>query len=74
MNDNLINKYSLFADLLEKGKIYLDPEVDFPEVCRRLEVASRDMDDLLQEELGMTGDEVLSAYRRIAVDAVSNLH
>lgn len=74
MDDKLFCKYSFFADLMVTGRIYLDPDVDFTSVCRCLEVPVADMDALLLGELGMTGDELFSTCRRIAVDAVSNLY
>ncbi len=74
MNDKLYDKYALLAEMIETGKVYLDPSVDFGHLCRSLGVRAAAMDALFRRELGMGGDEVLSAYRRMALEEVSMLH
>ena len=56
--------FSTFFRLMETERIWLDPDVDFPCICRILDVPRRPFDRFLYHELGFRGAEILSLYRR----------
>ena len=55
--------YSLFGKLLDEDFLFVDPSVDFRWICRALGAPRRKLDKYIYSELGMGGDEVISAYR-----------
>lgn len=61
--DTLMSKYALLERLLNEEKIYLDRELAFSRVCGWLVVPELPMDALLRQELGLGGEELLSALR-----------
>ena len=52
--------------MMNEGKIWLDPTVSFPGICRVLGVSIRRFNRFLTRELGFTGDEILYIYRASA--------
>lgn len=57
--------YTEFGRLMVEEKIYLDPSLDYGDLCRRhLGVESYRLDELLLDELGMTGEELIAVFRR----------
>lgn len=59
----LMKNYELFALLLEKGLAEKNPYLDFQTVCRCLGAAPSDLDEILRDETGFGGDEILERYR-----------
>ena len=59
----LEENYDLLDRLVSDEKIYLDPSFPFERVCRLLGVRRRDMDALLQRELGLDGDTLFKSLR-----------
>ena len=58
----LEENYDLLDRLVSDEKIYLDPSFPFERVCRLLGVRRRDMDALLQRELGLDGDTLFKSF------------
>lgn len=56
--------YSRLERLLTDEKIYLIPDLTFETLCSWLEVLPADLENLIFEELGLTGQELLDRYRR----------
>ncbi len=57
--------YSDFAQMLLADRIYEDDTVTFPDICRALGVSPGRLNDLLREELGMDGSEVLYSFQKV---------
>ena len=55
LQDKFEKFLALFADAVEKGCEL----PDYPLICRRLRVSPADLDEILEEELGVTGAELL---------------
>lgn len=62
--DMIKEAYAEFGRLMVEEKIYLDPSLDYGELCRRLGVESYLLDEFLLDELGMTGEELIAVFRR----------
>jgi len=60
---NLQESYSLFERLMHERKIYLEESIDFLAICRLLNVDSKSFDDLIHNETGYWGNELISLYR-----------
>jgi len=58
--------YSDLWHLVDKEEIYLKT-VDFDLVCKMINAPRKEMDDLLIEELGYSGEELLKTFREKAV-------
>ena len=56
--------FANFERLMEKDRIWLDPDVDFSCICRILDLPRRRFDRFLYGELGFHGEEILAIYRR----------
>lgn len=52
-----------FERLMDKEKVYLNPDVSFHTICRSLSVSPSSLDEILLQELGMNGDELVDFYR-----------
>ena len=55
--------YALLERLVDEERIYLDPSFTFGRVCRLLGVSHREMDAMLERELGLGGQEMFDALR-----------
>jgi hypothetical protein len=62
MND-IFHFYVLFEKLLDEDFLFVHPSVDFRSLCGAIGAPRRRLDNYIKSELGMTGDEVISAYR-----------
>ncbi len=49
--------------MLEEDKIYRRMDLGYVDICRMLKVAPAELDQILMNELGMTGDEILAKFR-----------
>ena len=58
--------FASFTRLMDRDRIWLDPNVDFPCICQILDVPVRRFDRFLFGELGFHGEEILAVYRRSA--------
>ena len=59
----LRKKYGLFAGLMDEGRVYENPLLKFGDICRMIGVSPASLDDLLREELGLGGEELLASRR-----------
>jgi len=57
--------YRRFARLIENGEILRDPDVTYKSICRRLLISPSSLDEIIERELGMKGQEVIDIYRKI---------
>lgn len=57
------NKYASFGRLITEDRIYIDTSADFSRICRWLGICEKALDDLLRDELGCGGEELLAACR-----------
>lgn len=55
-------QYYRFWRMMEEGEGRMAEEVDFRTVCRRLGCSPADLDEVLESELGTSGDEVVAVY------------
>ena len=53
-----------FTALLNEEHVYMDRNLTFRDICRRMHVSPVDMDEILLNELGMDGESVLASYRQ----------
>jgi len=57
--------FALFEQMLEKEHVQSNGKIKFEDICRRLNVSPVDLDELLFEETGFRGEEILENYRKI---------
>lgn len=57
-----MNAYEKFADYVLTGDIYAP--AGFRQVCRRLGISASAVDEVMEEELGMGGEEFLFSCRK----------
>ncbi|MCI1640392.1 MAG: hypothetical protein LKI42_03845 [Bacteroidales bacterium] len=55
--------YEVFERMLDVEKVYLIPYLDFNTICGWIGVCPAELDILLSDELGMSGEELLVFYR-----------
>ena len=61
----LLTDYALFSKMILEEKAYLDPDLSFEDICNIIGAEPGRLDMLLVEELGMSGEEILSHCRNI---------
>ena len=61
----LLSSYAVFWELLEKVEIYKDGNLDFQTICEYMGTDHGRLDALLQEETGLSGQEILSAFKSL---------
>lgn len=59
----LMKNFERFAQLLDSGAFKTNPHLSFETVCRCLKVSPSDLNELLIQEIGMDGNEIIAAYR-----------
>ena len=52
-----------FERMMNIEKVWLNPDVSFRTICRRLSVSPSSLDEILLRELGVSGDELVDFYR-----------
>lgn len=58
-----INKsYEAFARLLNHGDAHILGQCDFHKICRMLHTSETSLEEILLEELGMTGQDIMDEY------------
>ena len=62
---DIFHYYLLFEKLLDEEYLFVHPEVDFRTLCEAFRAPRRRLDNYINSELGMTGDEVIRTYRRL---------
>lgn len=53
----------MFGHLMLEARVYRNPYVRFDTICRFLRVSPADLDELLESELGMSGEEFMANCR-----------
>ena len=61
----ILAAYAVFWDLLDRERIYLDKSLDFSTVCDFIGIDRGRLDNLLLEETGMCGQDILAHFRAI---------
>ncbi len=61
--ETIMKNFERFAHLMENGAAVINPYLNFETVCRVLKESPSDLNDLLLEELGYSGDEIIASYR-----------
>ena len=61
----LLASYAVFWNLLDSERIYLDQSLDFSTVCDFIGIDRGRLDNLLLEETGMHGQDILAHFRGI---------
>ena len=59
----MIGKYAILQEYLESSRRHCQVIPAFSEICRELDLPEREMEDLIYEELGVSGEDIVSAYR-----------
>lgn len=54
---------SILEMLLDEEHLFLNPDITFSVLCSWMEVPEQEMNSFLGRELGVCGDELLSALR-----------
>lgn len=54
----------MFGHLMLEARVYRNPYVRFDTICRFLRVSPADLDELLESELGMSGEEFMANCRK----------
>lgn len=55
--------YSRFERLVDSEQVLRDPTTSFNSICRRLHVAPASLNEYIEEELGLSGEELLCQLR-----------
>ena len=61
----LLASYRVFWDLLDRERVYLDPSLDFPTICAFIGIPPENLDNLLFQETGLHGQDILTHFRGI---------
>lgn len=62
-NETLSQAYARLADLLLEERIHFDPDLRFRDICRLAGADPEEMDRLLREEVGLSGEALVMAIR-----------
>lgn len=63
--NTMMNTLSRFERLVSSLAVSGKLDVDFHGVCRMLHVSPYSLEEVIERQLGMTGDEILDAYRSV---------
>ena len=69
---NLDEIYERFGQLLEEERPDSDPACTFAGICSRLGVEPGVLEEYIYSQVGMSGEEVLEAYRRSEASGASD--
>jgi len=61
----IMKTFALFGQMLEKEHVHFNRELEFGDICRMLKVSPADLNEILLEETGFSGEEILENYRKI---------
>lgn len=56
--------YERFCALMTEKELYKDESVSYRSVCDSLGVSQDELDDVLMSEMGMSGRQVMDAFRK----------
>ena len=57
--------YLNFSRMLLEDRIYEDPDISYYDLCAALRVSPSDLDEILLEEMGMKGAEILQSFQKL---------
>lgn len=60
----MMKTFERFSQLIENGVAKHNPYLTFETVCRIMKVPAEAFDELLLDELGMTGNQIIEASRK----------
>lgn len=55
--------YEAFGRMMAEEEVYMEATLTFEDVCRRIGIETGALDRLIFSEMGMTGRQLLAAYR-----------
>lgn len=68
---SLMKSYEIFSRLLHEDKIFMDPSLSFSIICRWIGADRRRLDKLIKNELGLSGMEMIRAFRAIEMERIA---
>ena len=57
--------YYEFSRMILDDHIYEDNSISFPDICAALHVSPGSMNEILEDELGMNGPEILQSFQKL---------
>lgn len=51
--------------MLLRDRVCEDPDITYSDICAALRVCPADLDEILQDELGMNGNEILQSFQKL---------
>ena len=60
----MMKTFERFSQLIQNGVTRANPYLTFETVCRMLKVSPEALDELLLDELGMCGEQIIAASRK----------
>ena len=64
MDQELERAYASFGKMMAEDEVYRNPALTFEEICRRIGIPVGRLDRYIYSEMGMTGRQLMEAYRR----------
>ena len=61
----IASAYSEFSRMILRDRIYEDKDTNYADICRALHVCPADLDEILMDELGMKGPEILQSFQKL---------
>ena len=61
----IVSAYSEFSRMILEDKIYEDKTVAYTDICAALGVSPGDLDEVLIDEIGMNGSEILQSFQKL---------
>lgn len=69
--DTIEQAYNVMEKLMDLEKVYLNPRLTFGTVCRWLGVPARELNRMVERELGMDGDSLMARFRAAEPERLS---
>ena len=57
--------YLNFSQMLLEDRVYEDPDISYYDLCAALRVSPSDLDEILYDEMGMKGVEILQSFQKL---------
>lgn len=61
----MMKTFERFSQLIENGVAKHNPYLKFETVCRIMKVSAEAFDELLLDELGMSGNQIIETSRKL---------
>ena len=61
----IASTYSNFSRMLLRDRVCEDPDITYSDICAALRVCPADLNEILQDELGMNGNEILQSFQKL---------